>query len=112
MPRIRSTFRRWDTWIDLMQRLDSLIAADARIEVLCGGFEWAEGPVWVPEAANKFGGYVLFSDIPHNAVMKWQEGTGVSVFMKPAGYTGICGLRQRTGQQWPGSGWQRAIGFL
>jgi len=65
--------------------LDGLIPQDATIEVLCGGFEWSEGPVWVPEAENKFGGFVLFSDIPHNAVMKWQEGTGVTTFMKPAG---------------------------
>ncbi|MCP4174478.1 MAG: SMP-30/gluconolactonase/LRE family protein [Fuerstiella sp.] len=69
--------------------LDGLISKDAEIEVLCGGFEWAEGPVWVPEAGNLFGGYVLFSDIPNNAVMKWQEGVGASVFMKPAGYTGV-----------------------
>jgi len=70
--------------------LDLLIADDAKIEVLCGGFEWAEGPVWVPETGNKYGGYVLFSDIPHNAVMKWQEGLGVSIFLKPAGYTGVA----------------------
>ncbi|MEQ9411607.1 MAG: SMP-30/gluconolactonase/LRE family protein [Fuerstiella sp.] len=70
--------------------LDTLIAADAEIEVLCGGFEWSEGPVWVPENNNPSGGYVLFSDIPNNAVMKWREGTGVSVFMKPAGYTGVA----------------------
>jgi gluconolactonase len=70
--------------------LDELISADAKIEVLCGGFEWSEGPVWMPEAENPFGGYVLFSDIPNNAVMKWQEGTGVTVFMKPAGYTGVA----------------------
>lgn len=31
--------------------LDSLIPGDAKIEVLCGGFEWAEGPVWVPESS-------------------------------------------------------------
>ena len=72
------------------ESLDSLISSDAKIEVLCGGFEWAEGPVWVPEDRNQFGGYVLFSDIPHNAVMKWQEGAGASVFMKPAGYTGVA----------------------
>ena len=77
--------------------LDNLLAKDARIEVLCGGFEWAEGPVWVPEKANKFGGHVLFSDIPHNAVMKWQEGTGVSVFMKPAGYTGVADYGKEPG---------------
>ena len=51
--------------------LDRLIPKDAIIEVLCGGFEWAEGPVWIPEDDNKYGGFVLFSDIPHNAVMKW-----------------------------------------
>ncbi len=70
--------------------LDGLLSKDAVVEVLCGGFEWAEGPVWVPEDGNDFGGFVLFSDIPHNAVMKWQEGSGVTTFMKPAGYTGVA----------------------
>ncbi|HAA69933.1 MAG TPA: gluconolactonase [Planctomycetaceae bacterium] len=77
--------------------LDRLIAKDAVIEVLCGGFEWAEGPVWVPEQGNKFGGFVLFSDIPHNAVMKWQEGVGVSVFLKPSGYTGVADYGREPG---------------
>ena len=73
--------------------LDELLAADADIQVLAGGFEWSEGPVCVPEAGNKFGGYLLFSDIPNNVVMKWQEGQGCRVFLKPAGYTGRVGLR-------------------
>ena len=77
--------------------VDGLIDKDARIEVLCGGFEWAEGPVWINEAGNKYGGYILFSDIPHNAVMKWQEGSGVSVFMKPAGYTGVAAYGNEPG---------------
>ena len=77
--------------------LDELIAKDAKIEVLCGGFDWSEGPVWVPQENNKFGGYVLFSDIPHNAVMKWQEGVGASLFMKPAGYTGIADYGREPG---------------
>ena len=77
--------------------LDLLIADDAKIEVLCGGFEWSEGPVWVPEMGNKFGGYMLFSDIPHNTVMKWQEGLGVSIFMKPAGYTGVADYGKEPG---------------
>lgn len=70
--------------------MDQLIRKDTKIEVLCGGFEWAEGPVWVPEQGNDYGGFVLFSDIPHNAVMRWQEGEGISVFMQPAGYTGVA----------------------
>lgn len=65
-------------------RLDALLPPDARIEVLASGFDWSEGPVWVKE-----GGYLLFSDIPRNSVMKWKEGEGTSLFMKPSGYTGV-----------------------
>ena len=65
-------------------RLDKILPKDSRIEVLTSGFEWAEGPVWV-----KDGGYLLFSDIPRNSIMKWKEGTGVSLFMKPSGFTGV-----------------------
>jgi gluconolactonase len=78
-------------------QLEQLIAKDAVIQVLCGGFEWSEGPVWVPEAGNKFGGYVLFSDIPNNAVMKWQESIGASVFLKPSGYTGAVDYGKEPG---------------
>lgn len=64
-------------------RFDDLVPPDARLEKLAEGFEWSEGPVWIDD-----GGYVLFSDIPNNAVMKWKEGEGISTFLKPAGYTG------------------------
>jgi len=77
--------------------LDKLIGKDAKIEVLCGGFDWAEGPVWVSEKGNKFGGYVLFSDIPPNVVVKWQEGVGSSIFMKPSGYTGVADYGREPG---------------
>ena len=65
-------------------KLDQLIPTDANIELLASGFIWAEGPVWVNN-----GGYLLFSDIPRNSVMKWKEGEGMSLFMKPAGFTGV-----------------------
>ncbi|QDT83370.1 SMP-30/gluconolactonase/LRE family protein [Gimesia chilikensis] len=68
-------------------RLDQLIDKDAKIEVLSSGFDWSEGPVWVGDAKD---GYLLFSDIPRNSVMKWKEGTGASLFMKPSGYTGVA----------------------
>ena len=32
--------------------INQLIPKDAKIELLCGGFEWSEGPVWVPEENN------------------------------------------------------------
>jgi gluconolactonase len=65
-------------------RVDRLVPKDAAIEVVAGGFDWSEGPVWVRE-----GGYLLFSDIPRNSVMKWKEGEGASLFLKPSGYTGV-----------------------
>lgn len=49
----------------------------------------------------KDGGYLLFSDIPRNSVMKWKEGEGVSLFMKPSGYTGVVDYMPQSGQQWP-----------
>src|ERR1700722_3603993 len=65
-------------------RFDKLIGKDARMEKLADGYDWSEGPVWV----KRDGGFLLFSDIPKNSVMKFQEGKGVSLFLKPAGYTG------------------------
>ena len=63
--------------------LDRLIAPDATIEVLAQGHDWTEGPVWI-----KSGGYLLFSDIPKNAIYRWKEGEGERLYLQPAGYTG------------------------
>lgn len=73
-------------------RLDALLDQNARIEVLASGFEWAEGPVWI-----KDGGYLLFSDIPNNSIMKWKEGQGISLFLKPSGYTGALDYGREPG---------------
>lgn len=62
---------------------EKMLPKDARIEVLASGFEWSEGPVWV-----KDGDYLLFSDVPKNKIHKWDEKTGLSVFLEPSGYTG------------------------
>src|ERR1700710_2495487 len=49
---------------------------DAAIERIATGFRWAEGPVYFRD-----GGYLLFSDIPNNRIMRWLEDDGhVSVF--------------------------------
>ena len=66
-------------------RLDQLIEPGAKIEVLATGLEWSEGPVW-----DRKNGWLLFSDIPRNSVMKWTEASGLELFMKPAGYTGVA----------------------
>jgi gluconolactonase len=66
-------------------RFDELIPKDAVIEKLAEGFKWTEGPVWIP--GRKF---LLFSDIPNNAIIQWSEPEGKRLFMKPAGYTGAA----------------------
>jgi gluconolactonase len=63
-------------------RFDKLVPSDAKVEKLADGFTWVEGPIW-----KRDGQYLLFSDIPANSVHKWQEGKGVSLFLKPSGYT-------------------------
>lgn len=52
------------------------------VERIAHGFRWAEGPVWFGD-----GRYLLWSDIPNNRIMKWEEETGaVSVFRKPSNF--------------------------
>ena len=56
---------------------------NAAVERLATGFRWCEGPVWFGD-----GRYLLWSDIPNNRIMKWEEETGaVSVFRKPSNYS-------------------------
>jgi gluconolactonase len=50
----------------------------ASVERLATGCRWSEGPVWFGD-----GRYVLWSDIPNDRILKWEEETGaVSVFRK------------------------------
>lgn len=65
-------------------KLDAIIAPGAKLDVLASGFDWSEGPVWLPKEKA-----LLFSDIPRNSVMIWREGVGVSLWMKPSGFTGV-----------------------
>jgi len=69
--------------IRLDPRFDKLVPLNVNVERIVSGRTWVEGPVW-----NRKDGYLLFSDIPTNSIIKWQEGKGTSVFFKPSGYTG------------------------
>src|SRR6202171_2028497 len=64
---------------------------NAAVERLATGFRWSEGPVWFGD-----GRYLLWSDIPNNRIMKFEESTGqVSVFRQPSNYAnGNCRDRQ------------------
>jgi sugar lactone lactonase YvrE len=62
-----------------------LIAADAKVERIATGFRFTEGPAWHPS------GYLLFTDIPNNAIVKWtpeqnRESAGkTEIFRQPSG---------------------------
>ncbi len=54
----------------------------AAVERLSTGYRWCEGPVWFGD-----GRYLLWSDIPNNRIMKWDEETGaVGIFRKPSNH--------------------------
>src|ERR1044072_248236 len=56
--------------------------AQTTVEKIAGGCRWNEGPVWFGDARC-----LLWSDIPNNRIMRWDEETGrVSVFRKPSNF--------------------------
>jgi len=68
----------------LVQVLDPRFAryviAQSAVERLWTGCRWAEGPVWFGD-----GRYLLWSDIPNDRILKWEEETGaVSAFRRPS----------------------------
>jgi gluconolactonase len=55
---------------------------DQRIEQLHTGCRWTEGPAYFPA-----GRYLVFSDIPNDRILRWDETTGaVGVFRQPSAY--------------------------
>jgi gluconolactonase len=65
--------------------LDQLVAPDAKVELVKGGFGFTEGPVWMTEGKS---GYLLFTDIPGNVVWKLTPDGKASVYLENVGYQG------------------------
>jgi len=58
------------------------VSGDQWMQKLHTGCRWTEGPVYFPA-----GRYLLFSDIPNERILRWDETTGqVGVFRQPSGY--------------------------
>lgn len=67
----------------LDRRFSALFAPHIHVERLWTGARWCEGPAWF--AAGR---YLLWSDIPNNRLMRWDETDGsVSVFRQPSNFT-------------------------
>src|SRR5206468_5835373 len=63
-------------------RFSKYMLGNAAIERIAGGCRFNEGPVWFGD-----GRYLLWSDIPNDRIMKWEEETGaIGVFRKPSNY--------------------------
>jgi gluconolactonase len=67
----------------LDERFGRCVNGTAKVDKLFEGCRWAEGPAYF--AAGR---YVVWSDIPNDRMMRWDETTGTTgVFRFPAGYT-------------------------
>jgi gluconolactonase len=65
------------------KRFKPLINGVAKLERLYTGCRWAEGPAWFGS-----GRYLLWSDIPNNRILRWDETSGVtSVWRQPSNNT-------------------------
>lgn len=63
-------------------RFQKIVLGNAGIRRIATGFDFTEGPVWFGD-----GRYLLFSDIPNDRILRWDETTGgISVFRNPSHY--------------------------
>jgi len=69
-----------ETYEILDRRFAPLVNTSARLDLLDATSRWAEGPAYVPS-----GRYLLWSDVPSDRIMRWDESSGhVSVFRAPS----------------------------
>ena len=71
-----------DDFEHIDKRFRDLTVPIAAVEKLYDGCRWAEGPVWFAD-----GGYLLWSDIPNNRLLRWTPEKGVDVFNADSNYT-------------------------
>lgn len=68
-----------DPWEILDPRFEACIVPGGRAERLWTGGGWTEGPAWFDD------GWLLWSDIPNNRILRWSEADGaISVFRQPS----------------------------
>lgn len=66
----------------LDKRFGRIVLGNAAIHRIATGFAFVEGPVWFGD-----GRYLLFSDIPNDQILRWDETTGgIGVFRSPSHY--------------------------
>ena len=63
--------------------LKTVLNPEAPIKVLAEGYDWSEGPLWLPNEEM-----LIFSDVPRNTIYSWSEEKGAQVYLTPSGFTG------------------------
>ena len=70
-------------WKVLDDRFKKYMIGNAPLERIQVGSKWAEGPAW-----NAVGRYVVYSDIPNDRQLRWDEVTDqISLFRKPSNFS-------------------------
>ncbi|HEV8291514.1 MAG TPA: SMP-30/gluconolactonase/LRE family protein [Tepidisphaeraceae bacterium] len=58
------------------EEFKKIIPEGAKVQKEASGFGFVEGPTWIKSGS----GFLVFSDIPNNKIMKWTAKDGISVF--------------------------------
>jgi gluconolactonase len=58
------------------EEFKKIIPEGAKVQKEASGFGFVEGPTWIKSG----GGFLVFSDIPNNKIMKWTAKDGITVF--------------------------------
>lgn len=68
--------------VEILDARFSTVVGDARLERLCTGARWSEGPVWLHEDQS-----LLWSDIPNNRMLRWSQADGLQVWREGVEFT-------------------------
>lgn len=63
------------------RRFRPCVVSSAKVELLCEGLRWGEGPVFFADYDM-----IVWSDLANDRIMRWTEG-GTSVFRSPSNFT-------------------------
>jgi len=66
----------------LSDEMQQIVDSSQRPEILAGGFEWSEGPLWLGRQNR-----LIFSDVPKNIIYQWTASDSIQVYVQPSGFT-------------------------
>lgn len=79
--------------IVLDERFKRIALGNAAVHRIATGFAFTEGPVWFGD-----GRYLLFSDIPNDRIMRWDEITGQTTIWRSTSHYANGNTRDRQGR--------------